>query len=395
MKIFANRILTLLFLLTALATSAYADSLEEAEALELQQRQAFESQFPQIIESLSLGSVELFAKSIDKTDFLNRIFGLRLIDQSVKKGFTESMQTRFSSFVAHSFDDSKGDIRPVILGLESRGDRARALVRFNLPKLQFTYQEYELRLDENGRVIIIDWIDYLHGQSFTDAAGIALVQQAPNMRAARKLLNVQYVSDADLFQFTELMKAARDRQVERYSDIYKGLNPDLQKQRVVVLMHVQLSRAVNNRRFLRQSLVEVAKYFPDEPLFSIMLLDYYVPTKQYDAAMAGLQRTYAEFDFEDAAMEARLSAITLAKDNAADAAAYAERAVLIEPGLELGWWSALRARVAIADFPGSVEALQQLEEHHGHTLGAEELKGDKSFAPLLASDEFKSWAASR
>jgi len=137
------------------------------------------------------------------------------------------------------------------------------------------------------------------------------------------------------------------------------------------------------------------EHAPEEPLFSLMLLDYYVPSQRYDKAIAALQRTYAKFGFDDAAMEARLSAITLAKGDAADANALAERAILMEPGLELAWWSALRARVAVADYAGAVVALQRLEQQHGHKLGAEQLKGDKSFSALLASDEFKTWAAAR
>jgi tetratricopeptide (TPR) repeat protein len=191
------------------------------------------------------------------------------------------------------------------------------------------------------------------------------------------------------------LKAARDGRAEKYVEIMEGLNPALQRQRVVVMQTVLLSQMINNRRFLRAGLVQMAEHFPEEPLYSLMLLDYYVPAKMFAEAVAALQRTYAEFGFEDAAMESRISAITLAMGNGADANAFAERAVLLEPQLELAWWSALRARVAVEDFAGAVEALQQLEEHHGHTLGAEQLQGDKSFAALLASDDFKIWAASR
>jgi len=108
-----------------------------------------------------------------------------------------------------------------------------------------------------------------------------------------------------------------------------------------------------------------------------------------------LRRTYEQFDFDDAAMEARLSAIVLVMGDSADASALADRAIELESGLELGWWSALRARVALSNFAGAAEALQQLEQHHGHSLGPEALERDKSFAALLASDEFKTWAASR
>ena len=386
---------TILLLSIFAASPLTALAQEDAQQLGEQQQQIFESEFPLIVESLNLGSFDLFASSIDKSDFLDRIYGLRLIDQGVKKRFTESMESQFAGMVSNGFDGPKDQVNGTLLGIESRGDRARAVVRYNLPNLQFSYHEYDLRLDEQGRVIIIDWTNYLRGQRFTDETGTALVQAMPSPQASRKLLNVQYVEDADLFQFTELLKAGRDQKTDRYSDIYKNLPPALRGQRVVVLMHVALARAVNNRRFLREALVEVYTYFPDEPLFGLMLLDYTVPTKRYDESITNLQRTYEKLGFDDAAMEARLSAITLVQGNAADAAAYAERAVLMEPGLELGWWSALRARAAIADFPGAVEALQQLEEHHGHTLGSAELQRDKSFAALLASDEFKAWEASR
>ena len=42
-----------------------------------------------------------------------------------------------------------------------------------------------------------------------------------------------------------------------------------------------------------------------------------------------------------------------------------------------------------------MEALQQLEEYHGHTLGTAEQERDPSFAALLASDEFQTWEKSR
>ena len=374
---------------------AWADDFSAAEKLEMERQEAFRTQFPLIFESLNLGSFELFVAAIDKVDFLDRIYGLRLIDLNVKKSFNERAQTQFQSLVRDAFRDSQGEIKAKVLGIESRGDRGRAVVRFDLPNFQFSYHEYDLALDKEGQIVIIDWIDYLQGTRYTDSVGTALVMAAPSEAAVRKLIDYKNVTQADLFQFTELLKAARDRRIEKYVEILSGLNPELQRQPLVVLLTVQLSKIANNRRFLRIGLMQMDEHAPEEPLFSLMLLDYYVPSQRYDQAIAALQRTYAKFGFEDAAMEARLSAITLARGDADDANALAERAILMQPGLELAWWSALRARVAVADYEGAVAALQQLEEQHGHKLGAEQLKGDKSFSALLASDEFKAWAAAR
>ena len=388
-----------LSLFVIIAAPIWADEVGEAEKLEAERQEIFQTGFSFIVESLNLGTIDVFVANINASDFLDRVYGLRLINPGVKKSFSESMENRFHSLIRDGFRDgfgnSKGDIKATLLGVESRGDRGRAVVRLDWPNMQFGYHEYELKLDETGRIVIVDWVDYYHGESYTDAVGTALVIASPSEAAVRKLIDFKNPAPPDLFQYTELLKAARDKRDEKYLELLSGLNPALQSQHLVLQLTVQLAKQVNNRRFLRVALVEMAKHAPEEPLFSLMLLDYYVPSHRFDEAIAALQRTYAELGFDDAAMEARLSAITLAKGNVADANAYAERAIQMEPQLELAWWSALRARVAVEDFAAAVQALQQLEDHHGHKLGAEQLKGDKAFTPLLASEEFKSWVASR
>lgn len=385
----------LLALLVMIAAPGWADEFEDAQKLEMKRQETFQSGMQAIVESLNLGTFEFLVASINQNDFLDRIYGLRLIDRNVKKSFNERMVYQFETLIEDGFRESKGKIKATLLGVESRGDRGRAMVRFDLPNMQFSYHEYELILNEGGRMVIVDWVDYLRGEGYTDSIGESLVMAAPSEAAVRKLIDFKDIDRADLFQFTELLKAARDQRAEKYVELVSGLDPALQRQPIVLLQTVRLSRVVNNRRFLRVGLMQIAEHAPEEPLFSLMLLDYYVPSHRYDLAIAALQRTYAKFGFDDAAMEARLSAIFLAKGDGVDAIAFAERAIQMEPQLELAWWSALRVRVAADNFAAAVEALQQLEDHHGHKLGAEQLQGDKSFTSLLASDEFKTWAASR
>ena len=385
----------LAFLIVLLVVPALADDADDREELELARQQAFRSGFTTIVESLNLGTFDLLVSSINREEFIDRIFGLRLISQTIQRDFRENMQTQFADLIKSGFAVSEDSVKATLLGVESRGDRGRAVVRFDLPELQFGYHEYELILDKKNRVIVVDWVDFLRGEGFTDGVGVSLTIALPSKQAMRKLIDYKNVKNSDLFQFTELLKAARDRRADRYIDIINNLSPEIQRQRIVVLTGVQLTKTIKSRRMMRTALIQMANHFPEEPLYSLMLLDYYVPSKMYEEAVAALRRTYEQFDFDDAAMEARLSAIVLVMGNSADASALADRAIELEPGLELGWWSALRARVASSNFAGAAEALQQLEQHHGHSLGPEALERDKSFAALLASDEFKTWAASR
>jgi len=368
---------------------------DDAEKEELARQQAFRTGFQEIVDGLNAGSPDKFIDAIDSRDIVDRIFGLRLIDQRVKKQFRDSLEYRFDNIITSAFSESKDHMKATLLGVESRGVRGRAVVRFDLPDLQFSYHEYDLSLDKKNRVVVIDWIDFLRGQKFTDEIGISLIMAAPSKSAVRKLIDFQNVNESDLFQFTELLKAARDRKANRFIEIINGLDERLQRQRVVVLTGVQLTKRIKNRRMMRTALIQMAEYYPEEPLYSLMLLDYYFPARKYDDAFRALQRLYDRLDVEDAAMEARLSAAALVMGNSQDAIAFANKSLRLEPALELAWWSTLRARAALPDYAGAVAALQRLEGEFGHSLGPEGLERDPGLSALLASDEYKAWLATR
>jgi tetratricopeptide (TPR) repeat protein len=390
MKVARRISLLVVLVLHASAVVAQADAEAEAAAHE-----AFGNRFATIVQSMNLGSFDLFAAAIDKEDFLDRIYGLRLIDPKVKKQFQENFVTSLPGMIGSIVADTEGGVHATLLGFASRGNRGRAVVRYDYPGFQFNYHEYDLRLDDQGRVIIIDWTDFLEGERVTDGIGTSLVMALPSKSAVRKLVDFRNPSEREVFQLTELLKAVRDRRVDKYFAVNAELDERMKGQRIVVLSAVQLTKTVRDRRKMRTALSAMAKYFPDEPLYSLMLLDYYFPSRKYAEAMQSLLRLQERLDTDDAAMDARLSAAALVMADADSANRYADQAVEREPGLELGWWSALRARLALSQYDRAVEALQNLEQQFGHALGPEELQGQKGFEGLVASDEYRGWVATR
>ena len=361
------------------------------EEEELARQAAFRDGMQEIVAALDAGDTDRFVAATREDEMLERIFGLRLIDQKVKRSFSDDLEFRYANLVESGLPVAEDGLDATLLGVESRGDRGRAVVRFDLPDFQFNYHEYELALDDRNRVVILDWVDFLNGERFSDHIGMMLVKAAPGRPAVRKLIDFQNVREPQLFQFTELLKAARDRRKDRYVEILKDMDEALRRQQVVVLTSVQLAKQVRDRRMLRSALVEMAQYHPEEPLFSLALLDYYFPARRYEDAHAALVRLAERLDVEDAAMEARLSAATLILDRVADANAHADRALELEPGLELAWWSALRARAVAEDFGRAVAALAALEKDFGHQLDRAALERDPGLAALLESGEYRSW----
>ncbi|HSN50941.1 MAG TPA: hypothetical protein VLS87_00315, partial [Woeseiaceae bacterium] len=68
----------------ALAQEGARDAQAQAE---LERQARCRAGFQAIVEDLNNNSLQRFALAIDRDDMLERIFGLRLIDQKVKQGF--------------------------------------------------------------------------------------------------------------------------------------------------------------------------------------------------------------------------------------------------------------------------------------------------------------------
>ena len=74
---------------------------------------------------------------------------------------------------------------------------------------------------------------------------------------------------------------------------------------------------------------------------------------------------------------------------------YAVSATQAEPGLELGWWSLLRTRVAAGDYEGALEPLTALEERFGQLLIPQNLRRDKFLKVLIDQPAYQEWRATR
>lgn len=382
----------LVLLLVAATWPAQAQSPEELEAA---RQQSFLAGMEALVADLNQSSYRSIIRAIDQQDMLERIYGLRLIDQQVKKSFGERLEYTWEDLIKSGFPQTEDGLKATLLGVESRGKLGRAVVRFDLPDFQFDYHEYDLLLDDGGRMYVLDWVDYLDGKKFSDAVGESLVMGMPSKPAMRKLLDFRNVSDVELFQFGELLKAARDGRLTRYLEILEDMEEKFQRQRIVVESTVRVAKRARKRRSMLAGLETMAKYYPNEPLYALMLLDYYFPARKYEAASAALLGAYRKIGFDDAAMEARLSAAALVMGNAQDAAGYANRALELEPELELAWWSALNARATLEDFGAAVAALEFLETEFGYELTPEALGRNPTYRGLLASAEYSAWRESK
>ncbi len=352
-------------------------------------------QFNSIIDGLNKNSFERFNRATDDRALQTRIFGGRVIEPDVKQSVSKNFDSTIQAMFVSSFPESRKDILATVLDFQLQGGQGRAVVRYEASGYRYSYHVYELQLDSKERLSIVDWIDYYQGNRFSEEAGAALVMALPSRNATRSLLRGSNMDESQVFQASELLKAARDKNGERFLQIYDGLDAQLQEQAVVVRLNLQFAMQSRDKARIAAAEQRLFEIFPGDALHTLILLEYYLPTRQYEKAIDALERLQRELGVTDGATESLKAMAAMAQGDLARAQQFALRATEAEPTLELSWWSLLRARTRAGDFSGATEALARLEDDFGEQLGPGKLKKDPFLRVLAERPEYLEWRATR
>lgn len=353
------------------------------------------AQFDAIMRGLDDNSFDRFNRAIDEDALTQRIMGTRLIDTNVKKSFAQDFDASMNGMFAASFPESKSDILATVVDFQMQGNQGRAVVRFSASGYRYSYHVYELVLDPKGRLSIVDWIDYYQGSRFSELAGAALVMAMPSKPATRNLLQKSDLPDREAFQISELFKSYRDNNGPRFFQIYDELDPELQREKVIARLHLQIAMQARDRARIAGALNNVLAAFPADGMQSLRMVEFYIPARRYKDAIDALVLLEKGLGVSDGAIESLKAMAALADGSIEDAETYAKQATELEPALEVAWWSLLRVRTRAEDYAGATEALTRLEDDFGENLDAQTLGKDRFLKILADKPEYLAWRSSR
>ncbi|MGI9247990.1 MAG: tetratricopeptide repeat protein [Woeseiaceae bacterium] len=376
-------------------TAAFLAILGPASAQEDVDVDELRTQFESVVQGLNDNSYDRFHRALVIKDMTARIYGGRLIEPDVKKSFASDFPSAVEQMFSSSFPKSKTDILGTLIDFQFQGSEGRAVVRYSVSGYRYSYHVYELRLDSKGRMAIVDWIDYYQGSRFSDMAGEALVMAMPSKAATRNMLENKNLDEGDVFQVGELFKAVRDNKPERFFQIYDGLNDTILNETAIMRANLHLALIVRDGVRIESAVRALVEKYPNDPLYSLRLIEYYIPERHYDKAIDALVSLQEGIGVKDGATESLKASAALAMGNTADAEKFALQATAAEPALELVWWSLLRARTRAKDYSGATEALARLEDDFGHTLDPETLRRDRFLKVLADKQEYLDWRAAR
>ena len=388
-----NRILASAAAVLALAL---APQLATAQSADAEMREQFEA----IINGLNDNNFEQFQRAVNETALVNRIFGTRVIDADAREqfaaGFSGTLQELFvSSFPrARNQAESGGEIIGTIIAFQFQDGQGRAIVRYAGKGYRFSYHSYELTRSRN-KLVIVDWFDYYNSSWFSEDVGDSLVRAMPAQASVRSIMKTPNPSAGQVFQVGELLKAVRDQNPRRYFQIYDGLEDVLRSEPHIVVLNYQFSRTLGDSARLDQAVQSLVAAFPGDALHSLGLSAYYIRRNLFNEAITELDRFESALGMKDGVSEAFKATSAMALGDFERAQAFALSATQVEPGLELSWWTLLRARTAAEDYTGATEAMTQLEDRFGHLLIPQKLRRDRFLKALIDQQEYKDWRAER
>ncbi len=248
------------------------------------------AQFDSVIEGLNNDSFDRFNRAISKKDMTARIFGGRLIEPDVKKAFSSDFTSSLQGMFVSSFPQSKTEILGTVIDFQFSEGEGQAVVRYAASGYRYAYHVYELGLDSKGRVRIVDWLDYFQGSRFSDEAAQALVMAMPSKPATRNMLQDKTLRDGEIFQVGELFKAVRDKEAERFFQIFDGLDAALLKEPVILRLNLQLSLTFPQSPRAANAVQLIIDTFPDDHLNSLRRIDYFIAKRQYQEAIDAIER---------------------------------------------------------------------------------------------------------
>lgn len=381
----------------ALLVLALAPQLAAAQSADAEMREQFE----EIINDLNENIFSSFQDAVNERELVNRIFGTRVIENDVKASFADSFADNLEQIFVGNFpkprnqSEAGGEIIGTIIGFQFQGNQGRALVRYEGKGYRFNYHSYELTRGRGSRLVIVDWFDYYNASWFSEDAGNALVRSMPGKEAVQSIMEMPNPSEGQVFQMGELLKAARDRSAQRYFQIYDGLEESMRREPHVVALSFHFSRSLGDQARMNQAVQELVAAFPGDAKFSLGLSEFYIGRGLYEEAITELNRFESALGMKDGVSEAFKATAAMALGDFERAEAFARSATEVEAGLELAWWTLLRANTAAQNYAEATEALTQLEERFNYLLIPQKLRRDRFLKILVDQQEYKDWRQQR
>ncbi len=270
-----------------------------------------------------------------------------------------------------------------LLRIRERGGDSRLLFRV-LARDGINYIEFTLgHTDGTERIRIVDYYMYMSGQSgvelFTEVFG-ALIRKPEEMTSTVETINrmKNFVSQGN------------------HEQAYAALNelpPRLSKKKSTMIVKVSVAGYLGDDLYAA-AIREYEEAFPGDPSLDLVSIDGYLMRKQYDEALASIDRLDKRLG-GDPYLDIMRSSTLFEKGDYATAKKLAEQVLASDETLEDAYWNLAGIALEQKDHDEVVRILFLLEQKLGVETNPVDIGGDPAWANFVTTDAYQTWLTGR
>lgn len=356
----------------------------------------FRSTVDRVVEGFTNRDPGPFLQAIDYDRVLDIAFTGLLVDQKRKQAFYRNYKSeRAAQIVKQLFQRIPEGGYSKLLRIKMEGDIGHALVRMDFGDFGLGYMDIHLTRGNNGKIKIIDWFNYATGQLYTETLRQYIATISPTPTLLGKVYDITSNRKENADALVELMTMYIRGENEKAVRKFLTLDEELRKSRLLNIIAFQSASAPDDMESYRKVLKNIERYFNDDEGMSYLLLDYYYLEGDYEKAMKAVDRVQSNFGVEDAGILALKANLLVEIGKVQEAAAYARRAIELEPEYEHSYLSLLVAQIEQKQYAQAISTADTLEQRFYYDFSPQVLSDNEFFADFLESAEYRKWRNGR
>jgi hypothetical protein len=276
----------------------------------------------------------------------------------------------------------------VLLRVHEKDGTKRALFRM-LHENGVNYHDCILARAEDGAVRVSDIHIFLSGE--TASATMRRIFLAAAAEASKGFLEKLLGSESELVKHLPHIQrmAARNREGRPAEAlrIYRSLPAAVQREKFVLLLRFQAAQGLSDEEQLAAA-ADMRKHCPGDPCLDLLSLDAVLLRRQYDEALACVDRLDAAVG-GDPYSDLLRGNIHYMKGDRAAAKSHAAKAIAAEPTLAPAHWTLVQVALDERDHAETVRLLLRIEQVLKLEFG--DLTAVPEYAEFVKSPEYREW----
>ncbi|TCK18272.1 hypothetical protein DFR30_1548 [Thiogranum longum] len=333
--------------------------------------------------SMAARDSTLFTRSLDTEQFARRSLtslGLAAVKKQAVASYAKSLQKIVDNRFGDTFSSVQyADFLRLMPNDTDQPDQAVALIRIEPEDGGISYWKVYLRR-ANGKVTIVDWLNYALGEIASKAIGgfalnVGTIAQKPDSGGVAAL--------------KAYFAAVKGTDPQQLLQTYDQLPPGIRENSLLMYTYFQAANRISPATY-QTVLADLAPIYRKQDSYALLMFEYHQVNGDYAEAHKSLDKTAVQLG-EDAGLDTLHAGLALMTEDYKSAIAYARDGINREPAFIKNYWVLLDALVFTENYADAVLVLNILEEGFGYQFDAEKLAGLEGYEAFGQSAPFNSW----